>query len=85
MNRVFVVNSDRNEVLHVMPNRYHQLQTTKSWDFIGLPLNARRNLKVESDVIVGLLDTGSWIFIFYIYILILNYFKLSFFLFLFLL
>ncbi|XP_059458423.1 subtilisin-like protease SBT4.14 [Corylus avellana] len=49
---------DRNEVLHVMPNRYHQLQTTKSWDFVGLPLNARRNLKIESDIIVGLLDTG---------------------------
>ncbi|XP_059458023.1 subtilisin-like protease SBT4.14 [Corylus avellana] len=45
-------------VVHVMPNRYHKLQTTKSWDFIGLPLTARRNLKMERDIIVGLFDTG---------------------------
>ncbi|XP_044503882.1 subtilisin-like protease SBT4.14 [Mangifera indica] len=46
------------QVLSVYPNQYHKLQTTKSWDFIGLPLTARRNLKVESNIIVGLLDTG---------------------------
>lgn len=46
------------EVLSVIPNRYHKLHTTRSWDFIGLPQKARRNLKTESDIIVGLLDTG---------------------------
>ncbi|KAF5466901.1 hypothetical protein F2P56_016783 [Juglans regia] len=46
------------EVLSVIPNRYHKLHTTKSWDFIGLPLTARRKLRMESDIIVGLFDTG---------------------------
>lgn len=46
------------EVLSVIPNRYHKLHTTKSWDFIGLPLTARRKLRMESDMIVGLFDTG---------------------------
>lgn len=46
-------------VLSVFPNRYHKLHTTKSWDFIGLPQTARRNVKRESNIIVGLLDTGS--------------------------
>ncbi|XP_022769698.1 subtilisin-like protease SBT4.14 isoform X3 [Durio zibethinus] len=46
------------EVASVFPNRYHKVHTTKSWDFIGLPLTARRNLKLERNIIVGLLDTG---------------------------
>ncbi|CAL8122284.1 unnamed protein product [Prunus armeniaca] len=50
--------SGMDEVLSVLPNRYHKLHTTKSWDFIGLPLKARRNLKLERDIIVGLFDTG---------------------------
>lgn len=48
----------KEEVVGVIRNRYHQLHTTKSWDFIGLPLTARRNHKAEHDMIVGLLDTG---------------------------
>ncbi|XP_039008005.1 subtilisin-like protease SBT4.14 [Hibiscus syriacus] len=46
------------EVVSVFPNRYHKLHTTKSWDFIGFPQTAKRHLKLERDVIVGLLDTG---------------------------
>ncbi|KAJ0113535.1 hypothetical protein Patl1_00330 [Pistacia atlantica] len=49
---------EMDQVLSVYQNRYHKLHTTKSWDFIGLPLTAKRNLKVESNIIVGLLDTG---------------------------
>lgn len=45
-------------VLSVFPNRYHKLHTTKSWEFIGLPLTARRHVKTESNMVVGLLDTG---------------------------
>lgn len=55
-------------VLSVFPNRYHQLHTTRSWDFIGLPQTARRNLKIESDIVVGLMDTGSKIFFFFIFL-----------------
>ncbi|RYR71930.1 hypothetical protein Ahy_A02g006141 [Arachis hypogaea] len=48
----------KDEVLSLFPNRYHKLHTTRSWDFIGLPLTAKRKLQSESDTIVGLLDTG---------------------------
>ncbi|KAK4415971.1 Subtilisin-like protease SBT4.14 [Sesamum alatum] len=50
--------SDMDEVLSVFPNRYHKPHTTKSWEFIGLRPDAKRNLRVESNIIVGLLDTG---------------------------
>ncbi|OAY49255.1 subtilisin-like protease SBT4.14 [Manihot esculenta] len=50
--------SQLDQVLSVFPNQYHKLHTTKSWDFIGLPNTARRNLKMEGNIIVGLLDTG---------------------------
>lgn len=55
---VFVNFAGMDQVLSVTPNRYHKLHTTKSWNFIGLPLTARRNLKSESDIVVGLFDTG---------------------------
>ncbi|KAK7292563.1 hypothetical protein RJT34_15414 [Clitoria ternatea] len=46
------------EVVSVVPNQYRKLHTTRSWDFIGLPLTAKRKLKSESDIIVALFDTG---------------------------
>ncbi|XP_073144431.1 subtilisin-like protease SBT4.14 [Henckelia pumila] len=50
--------SDMDEVVSVFPNQYRKLHTTKSWEFLGLTPDSKRNLEVESDVIVGLLDTG---------------------------
>ncbi|CAL0318315.1 unnamed protein product [Lupinus luteus] len=50
--------SAMDEVLSVFPNQYRKLHTTRSWDFVGLPLTAKRKLKSESDTIVALLDTG---------------------------
>ncbi|XP_057805586.1 subtilisin-like protease SBT4.14 [Salvia miltiorrhiza] len=50
--------SNMEEVVSILPNRYHKLHTTKSWEFVGLTPNSRRNSKVESNIIVGLLDTG---------------------------
>lgn len=50
------------EVLGVFRNQYRQLHTTKSWDFVGLPLTAKRHLKAERDVIIGVLDTGVYIY-----------------------
>lgn len=50
--------AEMEEVLGVFKNRYRQLHTTKSWDFVGLPLTAKRHLKAERDVIIGVLDTG---------------------------
>lgn len=67
-----------NEVLSVFPNQYRKLHTTRSWNFIGLPLTAKRKLKSEGDTIVALLDTGLsytfqliFIFLFVLYFLVL--------------
>ncbi|KAM3698572.1 hypothetical protein ACJW31_06G198400 [Castanea mollissima] len=46
------------QVLYVIPNQYHKLDTTRSWDFVGLPQIAQRNLVTERDIVVGLLDSG---------------------------
>jgi len=55
---MFFVCVAMNEVLSVLPNQYRKLHTTRSWDFIGLPLTAKRKLRQESDTIVAILDTG---------------------------
>ncbi|KAK3036251.1 hypothetical protein RJ639_030793 [Escallonia herrerae] len=51
-------------VARVMPNTLHKLQTTRSWDYLGLPSNAPNNLIDKSNmgdgVIIGVLDTGIW-------------------------
>ncbi|XP_019071009.1 subtilisin-like protease SBT4.15 [Solanum lycopersicum] len=52
--------SHRQDVISVFPNTIRQLRTTRSWDFVGMPLNVERN-QVESDIIVGVIDTGIWI------------------------
>ncbi|CAI9091583.1 OLC1v1026650C1 [Oldenlandia corymbosa var. corymbosa] len=46
-------------VVSVFPNEIRQLHTTRSWDFIGFPQNVKRTT-VESDIIVGMLDSGIW-------------------------
>ncbi|XP_042515411.1 subtilisin-like protease SBT4.4 [Macadamia integrifolia] len=47
-------------VVSVFPSRTIQLHTTRSWDFIGLSKAAKRIAGAESDLIVGVLDTGIW-------------------------
>ncbi|KAF8010018.1 hypothetical protein BT93_J0866 [Corymbia citriodora subsp. variegata] len=46
-------------VVSVFPSERHQLQTTRSWDFLGFSQSVHR-LPTESDLIVGMLDTGIW-------------------------
>ncbi|KAL1544724.1 cucumisin-like [Salvia divinorum] len=46
-------------VVSVFPNKKKQLHTTRSWDFMGFPLNAQR-AQTESDIIIGMLDSGIW-------------------------
>ncbi|CAI0447404.1 unnamed protein product, partial [Linum tenue] len=46
-------------VVSVFPSQLRQLHTTRSWDFIGFPQTVAR-ATVESDVIIGMLDTGIW-------------------------
>ncbi|KAK2996660.1 hypothetical protein RJ639_026381 [Escallonia herrerae] len=50
----------RDGVVSVFPSRILQPQTTRSWDFTGLSVNAGGTPTIESDVIVGILDTGIW-------------------------
>ncbi|KAK1379636.1 Subtilisin-like protease [Heracleum sosnowskyi] len=52
--------SNYEEVVSVFPSRILQPQTTRSWDFMGFPENVRRHSSIESNVIIGVIDTGIW-------------------------
>ncbi|KAG5539376.1 hypothetical protein RHGRI_019801 [Rhododendron griersonianum] len=49
-------------VLRVVPNRFYTLQTTRSWDYLGLSSHSPTNLFHEANlgdgVIIGIIDTG---------------------------
>ncbi|KAL3838896.1 hypothetical protein ACJIZ3_023487 [Penstemon smallii] len=45
--------ADHEEVASIFPSKTFQLQTTRSWDFMGFPENVQRNPTVESDTIIG--------------------------------
>ena len=47
-------------MVSVFPSKLLQLQTTRSWDFMGLSETIERKPTTESDVIIGVLDTGIW-------------------------
>jgi N12 class adenine-specific DNA methylase len=47
-------------VVSVFPSQEYHLQTTRSWDFLGLPHSIKRGKTVESDLVIGVLDTGIW-------------------------
>ncbi|KAI3468816.1 hypothetical protein Pfo_025479 [Paulownia fortunei] len=49
--------SEMEGVISVNPNRICKLHTTRSWDFMNLTVN-KLGAPQESDVIIGLLDTG---------------------------
>ncbi|XP_039067526.1 cucumisin-like [Hibiscus syriacus] len=46
-------------VVSVFPSQKKQLHTTRSWDFMGFSRHVRRT-RHESDIIIGMLDTGIW-------------------------
>ncbi|XVF55683.1 hypothetical protein PTKIN_Ptkin06aG0056500 [Pterospermum kingtungense] len=53
--------SDEEGVISVFESRWRKLLTTRSWDFLGMPKGLKkRNKIIESNIIVGLLDTGVW-------------------------
>ncbi|KAL0646974.1 hypothetical protein Bca4012_045265 [Brassica carinata] len=49
-------------VVSVFPSKMYKIQTTGSWNFMGLKdgKDTKRNLGVESNTIIGVIDTGVW-------------------------
>ncbi|XP_019706758.2 subtilisin-like protease SBT4.3 [Elaeis guineensis] len=47
-------------IVSVFPSKNLKPHTTRSWDFLRFPETVRRNPALESDVIIGMLDTGIW-------------------------
>ncbi|KAJ1415404.1 Peptidase S8/S53 domain [Sesbania bispinosa] len=47
-------------VVSVFPSKTLHLQTTRSWDFVGLCESIKRQQKGESDVLIRVIDTGIW-------------------------
>ena len=47
-------------VVSIFPSRTRSLQTTNSWNFIGFPEKVERNIVLERDVIIGVIDSGLW-------------------------
>lgn len=42
----------------MFPNKEQKLMTTRSWDFIGMSKKVKRNKRLETNMIVAVLDTG---------------------------
>ncbi|KAG2329785.1 hypothetical protein Bca4012_020681 [Brassica carinata] len=49
-------------IVSVFPSKTLKLQTTASWDFVGLKRGkrAKRNPSIESDTIIGVIDSGIY-------------------------
>ncbi|KAI9156805.1 hypothetical protein LWI28_012505 [Acer negundo] len=47
-------------VVSVFPSEMKQIQTTRSWDFMGFSQHVVRRATSESNVIIGMIDTGIW-------------------------
>lgn len=50
------------DVVSVFPSKNLKIQTTASWDFMGLKegKRAKRHLSIESDIIIGVIDSGIY-------------------------
>lgn len=50
------------EVVQVIPNRIYKLHTTRSWDFIGIHHQSRKNALTKNmgkGTIIGVIDSGN--------------------------
>ena len=56
------VATDLPEVVHVTPDSFYELTTTRTWDYLGLSAATPKNLLNDSnmgeEVIIGVVDTG---------------------------
>lgn len=51
------------EVVAVMPNELYKIQTTRSWDYLGLSQtqdNLLHQTNMGDGIIIGVLDTGLY-------------------------
>ncbi|XP_058745582.1 subtilisin-like protease SBT4.3 [Vicia villosa] len=48
------------DVVSVFPSQNFHIQTTRSWDFLGFPQSIKRDQIIESDLIIGVIDSGIW-------------------------
>lgn len=46
--------------MSVFPSKTKHIKTTRSWDFLGFPQNVPRVKQVESNIVVGVFDSGIW-------------------------
>lgn len=52
--------AEEDGVVSVFENTKRKLHTTRSWDFVGMPVELQqRNPKMEKNIIMGFLDTGT--------------------------
>ncbi|KAK1353471.1 Subtilisin-like protease [Heracleum sosnowskyi] len=56
----FAVYLKHKAVVSVFKSRTLHTQTTRSWDFMGFSEKVNRNPSIESNVIIGVIDTGIW-------------------------
>ncbi|XP_047331631.1 cucumisin-like [Impatiens glandulifera] len=47
-------------VISVFPNKINHVLTTRSWNFMKFSRMVKREKTVESNIIIGVLDTGIW-------------------------
>ncbi|KAL1222428.1 Subtilisin-like protease SBT3.6 [Cardamine amara subsp. amara] len=56
--------ADLPEVVHVVPDSFYKLTTTRTWDYLGLSAANPKNLLNETNmgeqIIIGIIDTGVW-------------------------
>ena len=56
---IYASSTENENVVSIFPSKIRKLHTTRSWDYLRMPLSVKRNLKIESNIIVRLLDTGN--------------------------
>ncbi|EFH50893.1 subtilase family protein [Arabidopsis lyrata subsp. lyrata] len=56
--------ADLPEVVHVTPDSFYELATTRTWDYLGLsvanPKNLLNDTNMGEEVIIGVVDSGVW-------------------------
>ncbi|KFK45042.1 hypothetical protein AALP_AA1G336600 [Arabis alpina] len=56
--------ADSPGVVHVIPDSFYELATTRTWDYLGLsapsPKNLLNDVNMGDQVIIGVIDTGVW-------------------------